>query len=55
MAITPLALLMVHLVVPTPAGTLLLDRGVEMLIGVVVGVAIGWLTRGPHRHAAVAS
>jgi uncharacterized membrane protein YccC len=44
-AITPLALLMVHLVAPVPARVLLLDRGVETFIGVVVGLLVGWLTR----------
>jgi hypothetical protein len=43
--ITPLALLMVHLVAPVPAGVLLLDRGVETLIGVAVGMVVGYLTR----------
>ncbi|MDN4172751.1 FUSC family protein [Nocardioides sp. SOB77] len=40
-AVTPLALLMVHLVSPVPVGTLLLDRGVETVIGVVIGLAVG--------------
>lgn len=44
-AVTPLALLMVHVVAPTPAGALLWDRGVETLIGVVIGLAVGRLTR----------
>ena len=44
--VTPLALLMVHVVAPTPAGTLLWDRGVETLIGVVIGLGVGYLTRG---------
>lgn len=43
--ITPLALLMGSVVHPVPTGTLLADRGVETLIGVVVGVAIGWFVR----------
>ncbi len=51
-AITPLALLMVHLVAPVPAGELLFDRGVETVIGVTVGLAVGWLTRS--RPASVA-
>ncbi|GAA2152671.1 FUSC family protein [Nocardioides koreensis] len=46
-AVTPLALLMVHVVAPTPAGTLLWDRGLETLIGVVIGLAVGYLTRRP--------
>jgi hypothetical protein len=46
-AVTPLALLMVHLAAPVPARALLLDRGVETLIGVVVGVLVGYLTRAP--------
>nr|WP_242679968.1 FUSC family protein [Nocardioides sp. IC4_145] len=43
--ITPLALLMVHLVAPTPTATLLLDRGVETLLGVVVGLVVGRAAR----------
>ena len=46
-AITPLALLMVHLAAPVPAAVLLADRGVETVIGVSVGLAVGWLTRTP--------
>ena len=46
-AITPLALLMVHLAAPVPAAVLLADRGVETVIGVSVGLAVGWLTRAP--------
>lgn len=45
--VTPLALLMVHLVAPTPAGVLLVDRGVETVVGVAVGLLLGYLTRGP--------
>lgn len=52
-AVTPLALLMVDLVASVPTGTLLLDRGVETVIGVVVGIAVGWFTRAPHRHRVV--
>ena len=44
-AVTPLALLMVHLAVPVPASTLLADRGVETLIGVAAGLAVGYVTR----------
>lgn len=54
-SVTPLALLMVHLVSPVPTGPLLFDRGVETVIGVIVGVAVGWLTRTPHRHSPVAT
>jgi hypothetical protein len=43
--ITPLALLMVHLASPAPTAGLILDRGIETIIGVVVGVGIGYLTR----------
>lgn len=43
--ITPLALLMVHLVAPTPTSTLIVDRGVETLIGAAIGVLIGYFTR----------
>ncbi|MBZ5737208.1 FUSC family protein [Nocardioides mangrovi] len=44
-AITPLALLMVHLAVPVPTSELLADRGVETVIGVAAGLAVGYLTR----------
>jgi len=44
-AVTPLALLMVHLAAPVPAGTLIVDRGLETVIGVAVGLLVGWLTR----------
>lgn len=50
-AVTPLALLMVHLAAPVPARTLLVDRGVETLIGVASGLAVGYLTRVRHRRA----
>jgi len=43
--VTPLALLMIHLVAPVPAGVLVADRAVETLIGVAVGVSLGWVTR----------
>lgn len=43
--ITPLALLMGQLVVPLPIGVLLADRGIETLIGVLIGLLIGGLTR----------
>ncbi|WP_181311433.1 FUSC family protein [Nocardioides campestrisoli] len=49
-AVTPLALLMIQLVAPAPAGELLVDRGVETLIGAAVGILLAWLTRGPRRH-----
>lgn len=44
-AITPLALLMVHLAAPTPTRTLLVDRGVETVVGVTIGILVGYLTR----------
>lgn len=44
-AITPLALLMVHLAAPVPTSELLADRGVETVIGVGAGLAVGYLTR----------
>ena len=44
-AITPLALLMVHLAAPVPTSELLADRGVETVIGVSVGLLVGYLTR----------
>ncbi|GAB4013371.1 FUSC family protein [Nocardioides ultimimeridianus] len=43
--ITPLALLMVHLAAPIPIPELLTDRGLETLIGVTIGLAIGWAGR----------
>jgi uncharacterized membrane protein YccC len=54
-AITPLALLMVHLAAPTPASVLLLDRGVETVIGVLIGLAVGYLTRDRTAEVARAS
>ncbi|MCI9887937.1 FUSC family protein [Micrococcales bacterium 31B] len=47
LCITPLSLLMVHLAVPTPASVLLLDRSLETIIGVVVGMATAWIFRAP--------
>lgn len=43
--ITPLALLMVHLAVPTPTSELIADRGVETVLGVGAGLLVGYLTR----------
>lgn len=43
--VTPLALLMIDLVAPMDPMTLLIDRGIETVIGVAVGVTLGWLTR----------
>ena len=43
--VTPLALIMVHLVAPVPTGELLADRALETVIGVVIGVVLGYLTR----------
>lgn len=43
--VTPLALMMVHLVSPAPTSELLLDRGVETLLGVVVGIVVGRAAR----------
>jgi uncharacterized membrane protein YccC len=54
-AITPLALLTVHLVAPVPAGVLLVDRGVETLIGVAVGIVVGYLTRPRPRARTVSA
>ncbi len=45
LVVTPLALIMVNLASPADVPTLLLERGVETVIGVVVGITIGWLTR----------
>lgn len=53
LCITPLALMMVHLVAPVPTGTLLADRGLETLIGAVIGVTIGYVSR-PRQGEAVA-
>jgi uncharacterized membrane protein YccC len=46
--ITPLALVMVHLAAPTPTSVLLFDRGVETVIGVMIGMLIGYATRDRH-------
>jgi uncharacterized membrane protein YccC len=43
--ITPLALSMGNIVGSVPTGPLLADRAIETLIGVAVGVAIGWFVR----------
>ena len=43
--ITPLALLMGNVVHPVPTGSLLADRAVETVIGVAIGVTIGWIVR----------
>jgi len=50
-AITPLALLMVQMVAPAATGVLLFDRGVETVIGVVIGLAVGVAVRDPGRGA----
>lgn len=50
LAITPLALLVGQLAHPVPVGALLADRGLETLLGVVVGAAVVVLTR-PGRRA----
>lgn len=44
-AITPLALLMGDLVRPMPVGELIGDRALETLIGVVIGMVVGYLSR----------
>ncbi len=51
LAVTPLALLMIDLVKPTEASVLLADRAVETVIGVGVGLALGWATRPRGRTA----
>lgn len=51
-AITPLALLMVHLAAPTPARELLVDRGLETVIGVAVGLLV---SQGVHLRTAARS
>ncbi len=54
--ITPLALLMVELAVPTDPTTLLVDRTLDTLIGVVVGTAVAvasaWVRRARRRSSA---
>ena len=45
LAITPLALLVGQLAHPVPVGALLADRGLETLLGVLVGAAVVVLTR----------
>ena len=42
--ITPLALMMGQLVHPVPTDELLAERGVETIVGVLVGVAVAWAT-----------
>ncbi|MFE7707334.1 FUSC family protein [Streptomyces sp. NPDC057486] len=49
--LTPLALLMTDLAAPAPAGTLVQDRALSSLLGIVVGLACGLLV--VHGHAAV--
>ena len=44
-AITPLALLMVHLAAPSSTSELIADRGVETVIGVSAGLLVGYVTR----------
>jgi len=53
LAITPLALLVGQLAHPVPVGALLADRGLETLLGVLVGAAVVVLTR--QRPAQVSS
>lgn len=43
--VTPLALVMGHLAHPTDPGRLVLDRFVETVIGVLMGLAVAYLTR----------
>lgn len=49
--ITPLALLMGNVVHPVPTGPLLADRAVETVIGVAIGVMIGWVVRPRSRRS----
>lgn len=51
MVITLLPLLMGQFAAPFPATELIVDRGVETVIGVVVGVLVAWLTRSRARQA----
>ncbi|ROQ38683.1 fusaric acid resistance family protein [Frondihabitans sp. PhB188] len=50
MAVTPLALIMVHLASPAPLGTLIADRLVETVIGVLVALVLLVVT-SPRRRA----
>lgn len=43
--ITPLALLMGHLAHPEPVADLVVDRLVETLLGIAVGLLVAWVTR----------
>lgn len=43
--VTPLALLAVHLATPTPVEQLLVDRLVESIVGALIGIAVGFVTR----------
>ncbi|WP_392676389.1 FUSC family protein [Streptomyces sp. LN785] len=49
--LTPLALLMTSLAAPAPAGTLVQDRALSSLLGIVVGLGCGLLV--VHGHAAI--
>src|SRR5205823_510491 len=48
LCITCLALLLGQLAAPQPVGTLLLERLLQTLLGVAVGVAAAVVTRHPH-------
>lgn len=48
--ITPMALLMGQLAAPRPAGSLLLDRGVETVVGGLVAIAIVLLEESLRRR-----
>lgn len=45
--ITPLALLMGQLAHPMPTGDVIVQRTVETILGVVIGLAVAWATRRP--------
>lgn len=51
--ITPLALLMGQLAHPLPTGELVVQRTVETLLGVAIGLAVAWATRPPHHSNSV--
>ncbi len=43
-----------NIVRPVPTGPLLTDRALETFIGVVIGVAIGWIVRPRASRPAIA-
>lgn len=51
MFITPLALLMGQLAHPMPTGDVVVQRTVETILGVTIGLAVAWLIRRPPVHS----